>query len=158
MAARNAIRRMDFFIKVRFKIIVANIALLSRWLPAWLFPKRGQFVPRMATLFVHHVTEVKEEVVTKNFGSAGDSFAVEVPLLEHFVDVRAIAMHPCGEPADRPALLVENRLDDMSCMEIRHPPCIKLYRELLSEVEVLAYLLSQQESPRYVHAGDPLSW
>lgn len=67
-------------------------------------------------------------------------------------------MHLCSEPFDRSALLVKKRFDDMSYMNLRHRPCIKLFQELLSEMEVLEYPLSQQESPQYTLAGDPLSW
>lgn len=94
----------------------------------------------------------------EGLGSSDDDFTVEVLFLKYLVNVRAVAMHLIGEPFDRSALLIENRFDDMSYMNLRHPPCIKLYRELLFGTEVLAHLLSQQESPRYIHAGDPLSW
>ena len=108
--------------------------------------------------FIHHLANVKEEIMPKNLWGAGYDFAVKMRLFKHLVNIRAVAMHFCGEPFDSSALFVENRFDDMSHMEIRHPPCIKLYRELLFEVEVLAYLFSQQESPRYRYAGESLSW
>ena len=111
----------------------------------------------MATLFIHSLTNIKEEIMPKGLGGSGYDFAVEVWFFKHLVYIGAVTMHLCSEPFDCPTLLVEYCLDDMSYMKIRHPPCIKLYRELLSEVEVLEYTLSQQESPRYIHAGDPLS-
>lgn len=121
-------------------------------------PKRRQPVPKTTTLFIHHLANIQKEIMPQDLGCAGDNFTIEMLFFKHLVYVCAVAMHFSGEPFDRSALFVENRFDDMSHMEIRHPPCIKLYRELLSEVEVLAYPLSQQESPRYIHAGNPLSW
>lgn len=61
----------------------------------------------------------------KDLGCASDDFAVEMRLLKHLVDVRAVAMHFRGEPFHRSALLVENCFYDMSYMEIRHL-CIKI--------------------------------
>ena len=62
----------------------------------------------------------------KRTGSPLDDFAVEVLLLEHLVDIGAVAMHFLGEPGHRAPLLVENPLDDMSSMEICHPPAYKV--------------------------------
>lgn len=123
-----------------------------------LFPKQQHIIPKTATLFIHHAADFKKEIMPKGKGSTSNDFTVEMLLFKHFVYVRAVAMHLRGEPFDRPALLVENRFDDMSYMNLRHRPCLKLFQELLSEVEVLEYHLSQQESPQYTLAGDPLSW
>lgn len=123
----------------------------------FMFPKQHPIVPKIATLFVHHLAKVKEEIMVKYIGGSLDNGTVEVVLLEHVVYVRAVAMHLMGKPFDGSALLVENCFDDMSYMNLRHP-CVYKNRGLLSEVEVLEYLLSQQESPRYIRAGDPLSW
>lgn len=89
----------------------------------------------------------------KGLRSSGDDFTVKVLLLKYLVDIRAVAMHLLGEPFDRSALLFENRFDDMSYMEIRHPSCIKLYRELLLETEVLEYLITKARKPTIYTRG-----
>lgn len=88
--------------------------------PAWL-----QVIPKTGTLFIHYLANIIEEIGFKSLGSALDGIAVEVLLLKDFVDVGAVAMHLLGKPIYGSPLLVENLLDDMSHMKIRHPSCIK---------------------------------
>lgn len=79
-----------------------------------------QIVPKIATLFVHLLANVKKEIMSKGLGSACDNITIMMRFLKHLVNVRAVAMHFFSEPFDRPALFVENCLDNMSYMEIRH--------------------------------------
>ena len=122
-----------------------------------MFLKQAQSVPNKGTSFLHYITDFKKEIVSEHFGGTGDDFAVEMGVLKNFVDIASIAMHLLGEPLDRSALFVENLFDDMSYMNLRHS-CVYKNRGLLSETEVLEYLLSQQESPRLKYVGDLLSW
>ena len=89
-------------------------------------PKRQPSVPKTATLFVHYLANIIEEIVFKSLGSTLDGIAIEVLLLEYLINVCAVAMHLLGEPADSSALLVENPLDDMSYMKICHPSVYKV--------------------------------
>ena len=111
----------------------------------------------MATLFVHLFADVEEEIMSKGLRGSNNDFTIEVLLFKYLMNIRAVAMHFLGKPFDGSTLFVENCFDDMSYMNLRHT-CVYKYRELLFGTEVLAHLLSQQESPRYIHAGDPLSW
>lgn len=112
-----------------------------------------RYVPKMATLFIHRPTNINKEIMFKYFCGSLNDVTIEVRFLENLIDIGTAAMHLSGEPGYRTPLIVKNCLDDMSYMKLCHPPCIKLYRELLSEVEVLEYPLSQQESPRYIHVS-----
>lgn len=103
----------------------AKIHALPIHSPISLSPKQQLSVPKTGTLFVHYLAEIIEEIMFKNLGCPLDDFAVEVPFLEHLVDVGAVAMHLLGEPGHRATLLVENSLDNMSYMEICHPTAYK---------------------------------
>ena len=85
-----------------------------------LYLKQRQIVPKIATLLVHDLADVVEEIMLKAFGGASDGFAVEMLFLKHFVYVCPVAMHLLGEPTDGSTLLFENCFDDMTYVKICH--------------------------------------
>lgn len=74
----------------------------------------------MSTLFIHHFANIQKEIMPQDLGCSSNDFTIEMLFLKHLVNIRTVTMHICGEPFDRPALLVENRFDNMSYMKLRH--------------------------------------
>jgi len=80
----------------------------------------GYYVPKMATLFIHLLTNVKKEIMLKNLGSAGDSFTVEMLLLKYLVYICPVTTHLLSKPFNCSTLFVEYRFDNMSYVYLRH--------------------------------------
>ena len=87
-------------------------------------PNQALFSPKIATLFIHLLTNVKKEIMPKNLGSAGDDFAVEMLFLKYLVYIRTVTAHLLGKPFHCSPLFVENRFDNMSYVKICHLTCI----------------------------------